>query len=162
MTDVPIPFSYGKPAGPQWPTAELAGRYVEGARTGHSPDARLEGSVLLAGDEPVAMRLDGAMLVRDAVPDTAAGVRRTLCAALHDADMHLVEPDTPLGNIVEIEVLGRRGDAWSLWACDADEGRRVLAARAAGDIPGLVDADEVRRAREAELQDTLSRLEQDW
>lgn len=162
MTDVPLPFSYGRSEGPECPTEELVGRYLDGARTGYSTDARLGGVVLYARDEPVSMRLDGALLVRDAVPDTAAGVHAALCAALQAAGMQLVEADTPLANIVEIEVVGRRGDAWSLWAADPDEGRRVLAARAAGDIPGLVDADADRRADEARMEDTLSRLERDW
>lgn len=161
MTDVPLPPPFGRSAGPSCTTEQLLVSYLDGAGSGHSPQARVEGCVLRAGDEPVAIRLDGAFLVRDKLPADAAPVRERLHEALARSLMELVEEDTPLAGIVEIEVVGRRGDAWSLWARDADVGRKILAERAAGDMPGLLDAEEARRAEEAETAATLSRMERD-
>lgn len=159
--DVPLPPPFGRPAGPSCTTEELLARYLDGAGAGSSPQARVEGCVLSAGDEPVAIRLEGAVLVRDELAAEAASVRAGLHEALRAGCMEPVEEDTPLAGIVEIEVVGRRGDAWSLWAADPDRGRRILAARAAGDMPGLLEAEAARRAEEAETDATLSRLERE-
>lgn len=157
MSDLPLPHPFGAPRGPRVTTPELLARWVDGSTAGVSPDAHLEGALLLAGDHPLAIRMEGAVLVRDQVPGDVAALRGTLERFLESEGLQLVEEDAPLGALVGIEVSGLRGDAWSLWARDPDEGRAALVQRAAADMPGLLDGDEARRR--AEVDSTLAEIE---
>lgn len=157
MSDLPLPHPFGAPRGPQLTTPELLARWMEGSTAGMSPEAHLEGALLLAGDHPLAIRIDGAVLVRDQVPGPVTGLRRQLERFLAGEGMRLVEEDAPLGALVGIEVSGLRGDAWSLWARDPEEGQAALIARAAADMPGLADNEDARRR--AEVDATLAEIE---
>lgn len=157
MSDLPLPHPFGAPRGPDVTTQELFARWVDGSTAGVSPDGHLEGSLLLAGDHPLAIRMQGAVLVRDHVPDDVHVLRGALERFLETEGLALVERDAPLGALVGIEVSGLRGDAWSLWARDPDEGHAALVQRAAADMPGLLDGDEARRR--AEVDATLAEIE---
>lgn len=163
MSDSDSPFSlpYGVPAGPSYTTDELLARFLAGDAAGSSPEAHLEGEVLVAGDEPLAIRLDGALLVRDEVAAATADLRAALCTALAETGLSLVERDTPLGVIVETEAFARHGYEWGLWARDLDEGRAALAARAAPDMPGLLDQHQAHQHEQARTDAVLRQLEDD-
>lgn len=145
--------------GPTSATGGLVAAFARGATEGRSPDAQVEGPLLLVGDEPLAIRLDAAVLVRGVVPDEAAAVEAELVRVLSDDGMRLVEADTPLALIVEAEVFARRAYRWDLWARDAEQGRTALAARAAGDMPGILEADAARRRDEAAVDSVLREME---
>lgn len=160
MSDLPLPLPYGVPRGPQLPTQLLFARWLEGSSTGACSDAHVEGSLLVAGDHPLAIRIDGAVLVRDVTPGEIETTRRALEGFLASAGLELIEEDAALGALVGIEVSGLRGDAWSLWARDADAGQAALVRRAAGDMPGLLDTGEAdrRAAVDAALEEIERRL----
>ncbi|MEX2619811.1 MAG: hypothetical protein WD250_06290 [Egibacteraceae bacterium] len=157
MSDLPLPHPFGAPRGPEVTTPDLFARWVGGSTAGVSPDAHLEGCLLLAGDHPLAIRIEGAVLVRDHLPDAVHALRGALERFLETQGLALIEQDAPLGALVGIEVSGLRGDAWSLWARDPDEGHAALVQRAAADMPGLLDGDEARRR--AEVDATLAEIE---
>lgn len=157
MSDVPLPPPFGASPGPQVPTSELFERWIEGETAGACSEAHLEGPMLVAGDHPLAIRIDGAVLIRDQVPGDVGAMREALEQFLHDAGMALVEEDAPLGALVGIEVSGLRGDAWSLWARDPEEGQAALVRRAAPDMPGLLDDDSAQRR--AEIDAALAEIE---
>lgn len=161
INEVPIPPPFGSSLGPSYTTAELLARFVAGAREGSSSDAQIEEAVLVRGDEPLAIRLDGAMLIRDRVPEAMAALRATLCEVLAGLGMKLVEGDTPLALVVECEVFARRGYAWGLWARDLDQGRVALAARAAGEVPGILDDYDAQQQDQARIDAVLRMLEED-
>lgn len=152
---------YGVPAGPSYTTEELLARFLAGGSVGSSPEAHLEGEVLVAGDEPLAIRLDRALLVRDEVAADTADLRAALCTALAETGLSLVERDTPLGLIVESEAFSRQGFEWGLWARDLDEGRAALAARAAPDMPDLLDQHSAHQREQARTDAVLRQLEDD-
>lgn len=157
MSDIPLPPPFGASHGPTVTEGQLLARWMDGERNGVCAVAHLEGCLLVVGDHPLAIRIDGAVLVRDEVPGDVGGMRSTLERFLEGAGMALVEPDSPLGALVGIEVAGLRGDAWSLWARDADEGQAALARRAVGDMPGLLDSDAAQRR--AEVDAALAEIE---
>lgn len=157
MSDLPLPHPFGAPRGPTVTTPDLFARWVGGATAGVSPDAHLEGCLLLAGDHPLAIHVEGAALVRDHVPGDVHALRERLERFLESEGLHLVEQDAPLGALVGIEVSGLRGDAWNLWARDPEEGHAALVRRAAADMPGLLDDDEARRR--AEVDASLAEIE---
>lgn len=170
MPDLPLPQPFGTPEGPSLSTPELLARYLDGATTGSSPDARLHGELLLAGDHALAVRLDGAVLIRlhdpgvQHLPPEVLAIRDALQEALTTEGMVLIEEDSALAGIVGIEVAGLRGEAWSLWAQDADRGQTALARRALGDVPdvpGMLDAERSRRQEEADMEATLAEIERD-
>lgn len=160
MSDVPAPPPFGFSLGPRSTTSELIARFVTGARDGFSPAAQVEGAVLVRGDEPLAIRLDDAMLVRDQVPEGAAPLRTALCRVLSHLGMTLVEPDTPLALVVESEVFARRGYEWGLWAHDPEQGRAALAARAAGDMPGILETHDTQQRDRTQLDAVLREIEE--
>lgn len=157
MADMPLPHPFGAPRGPEVTTPELFVRWAGGSEAGVSPEAHIEGALLLAGDHPLAIRVEGAVLIRDHVPDDVHALRGQLERFLEGEGLQLVEEDAPLGALVGIEVSGLRGDAWSLWAQDPEEGHAALVRRAAADMPGLLDSDEARRR--AEVDATLAEIE---
>lgn len=162
MSDRPLPPPFGVPEGPALDTPQLLAEYLSGATCGYSADARLEGPLMRAGRDPLAIRLqEGVLLVRAEVAESARAVRAALEEAMAGAGIGLVEGDTPLAGIVEIEVVGRRGDMWDLWASDADRGRAALVERAAGDMPGLLEAERAQREDAARIDATLSEIERD-
>lgn len=152
---------FGSSRGSARTTKELLGGFVRGDRTGHSPDAQVEGAVLLSGDEPLAIRLDGAVLVRGQVGAEATALRAALCGELTAAGMVPVEEDTPLALVVEAELFARRGYPWDLWAHDPESGRAALAARAAGDMPGILEAHDRQSRENARIEAVLRELERD-
>lgn len=160
MSDIPLPPPFGASHGPTVTTSQLLARWLDGATDGHCGQAHVEGCLLVVGDHPLAIRLDGAVLVRDETPGDVDAMRAVLRRFLEGAGMELVEADTPLGAMVGIEVSGLRGDAWTLWALDAAEGHAALARRAVGDMPGLMGSapsDIVQRR--AEIDATLAEIE---
>ncbi|HVM13988.1 MAG TPA: hypothetical protein VM287_06635 [Egibacteraceae bacterium] len=166
----PSPPPFGAPTGPRLSTPELVAHYLDGATTGASPDAEVSGELLTADEHAVAVRLDGAVLVRlhlpgvQHLPPEVLAVRQHLEEALSAFGMVLTDEDSVLGGIVGIEVAGLRGEAWSLWAHDPEQGQAALARRALGevaDVSGLLDADRARRQEEAEVQATLAELERE-
>lgn len=152
---------YGVSAGPSYTTDELLARFLAGDAVGSSPAAHLEGEVLVVGNDPLAIRLDGALLVRDEATEETADLRAALCTALAESGLSLVERDTPLGLIVESETFARRGYEWGLWARDLDEGRAALAARATPDMPGLLDWHEAHQHDQARTDAVLRQMEDD-
>lgn len=170
MSDLPLPQPFGAPTGPSLSTPDLLARYLDGAGDGVSPDACVRGELLVAHDHGLAVRLDGAVLVRlhapgvQHLPPEVLAIRDALQEALTAGGMALVEEDSALGGILGIEVAGLRGEAWSLWASDPERGRTALATRALGDVPdvsGLLDADRSRRQEEADMEATLTEIERD-
>lgn len=163
MTDLPLPF--GLPRGPSLSTGELFTAFLAGATVAKAPDAHIEGPVLMSGHQPVAMRLERAVLVQRAdLLEEADAVRSGLCAALREAGATLVEEDPPLASVVEVELVGRRADPWDLWAQDAQQGRVELARRALGDMPdalAILAEDEARRRQESEIDAALSDIERE-
>lgn len=158
MSDLPLPHPFGVPRGPEVTTPELFVRWAGGSTAGVSPEAHIEGALLLAGDHPLAIRVEGdAALVRDQVPGDVAALRARLERFLESEGLHLIEQDAPLGALVGIEVSGLRGDAWSLWGRDPEQGQAALVRRAAADMPGLLDSDEARRR--AEVDASLAEIE---
>lgn len=157
---VPLPPPFGVPSGPSWASEQLLEHYVAGAQAGSSPDARIERAVLMSRgevDQPVAIHLGAAVLLRDAeLPDVAA-LRSALEQALHAAGMVLIERDATLAGVVGIEFTGLRGEAWSLWARDAEEGHAALAQQAAGEVADMLDHDDARRR--AEVDAALDEIE---
>lgn len=157
-----LPPPFGVPAGRPMSTPELLVAYVEGADAGTSPDAHIEDPVLMARDHALAIRLQPAVLVRDHVPPPVGELRDQLCQVLRDHGITLVEEDSVLACAVGIEVTGLRGEAWSLWARDADEARAMLAQRTVGeDVPNALAAYDARRKSEAEINAVLERLERE-
>lgn len=157
MIEQPLP--YGLPSGPECSLVELVAGFVAGWSAGSSPAAHIEYEALVAGPEPIAIRLDDAMLVRQEVIEEAADVLTALQRALSAAGMELAERDPPLAPIVETEVLGRRGDEWDLWAHDPKRGQQTLVARAAGDMPGLLEIHEEQQAEQARVAEVLRHIE---
>jgi hypothetical protein len=170
MSDPPRPPTFGAPTGPSMSTPELLAAYLDGARRGVSPEARVRGELLEAHDHALAVRLDDAVVVRlhlpgvQHLPPDVLAIRDALHEVLTTAGMALVEEDSPLAGIVGIEVAGLRGEAWSLWAQDPERGRIALARRAHGDVPdvpGMLDAERSRRQEEADIEATLAEIERD-
>lgn len=157
MSDVPLPPPYGAPRGPRVTTAGLFERWFEGSTTGACSEGHLEGPVLVAGDHSLAIRLEGAVLIRTEVPGDVGEMRAALERFLEHEGVRLIEQDTPLGAMVGIEVTGLRGEAWDLWARDADTGHEALVRRAAPDMPGLLDDDTAQRR--AEIDAALEEIE---
>lgn len=157
MSDVPLPPPFGAHRGPRVTTSELFARWLDGSPGGVCDEAHLERSMLVAGDHPLAIRLEGAALVRDLVPEGVTELRGALERFLEGEGMRLTEQDSPLGALVGIEVSGLRGDAWNLWAADPEEGHAALARRAVGDMPGLLDDDAAQRR--AEVDAALAEIE---
>lgn len=162
MPPSPIPPPFGVPAGPEMTTPELLAAYLAGADAGSSPDGHIEDPVLVILDHSLAIRVGPAVLVRDHVPPPVGEVREQLCQALRNDGIALVEEDSVLACAVGIEVTGLRGEAWSLWARDAEQARAVLAQRAVGDdVPGALEAYDARRRAEAEMDAVLKRFERE-
>lgn len=157
VDDQPLP--YGLPPGPACTTPELAARFVDGGRSGSSPEAHIELTAVYAGAEPVAMRVDDVVLVREDASPAAHPVVEALRDALSAAALELVEADTPLAVIVETETFGRHCYAWGLWAADAEQGRQSLADHAAGDMPGLLAHHERQQQHQAEVDAVLAELD---
>lgn len=170
MSDLPLPQPFGAPTGPSLSTPALLARYLDGRKDGTSPDAHVRGELLLAHDQALAVRLDGAVLVRLHLPGVqhlapeVLALRDTLQEALTAEGMVLVEEDSALAGIVGIEVAGLRGEAWSLWADDPERGQTALARRALGDVPdvpGMLDAERSRRQEQADMEAALAEIERD-
>lgn len=137
--------AFGIPRGPTLSTGALLSAYLAGATTGSSPEACIEGELLMAADHYVAVRLDVAMLVREEVHDAAAAVHAALCRALEAAGMTLAEEHSVLAGAMASELAVPRGFEWNLWAHDPDSALIELTHRAAGDLPNLSDAHTARR-----------------
>lgn len=160
--DRPFPSPFGFPTGPLLPTPELLSAYLEGARTGSSPEAHIEEPVLLASDHLVAVRLDVAVLVRSEAPTVAQPVKAALCRALEASGLLLVEQESVLAGAVAVELAVPRGFEWDLWARDAEQAREALVRRAQCDAAGLRPVDRDRDALDARMHDVLDQLERDW
>lgn len=159
----PLPPPFGVPQGPTLPTAELLGAYVSGATTGSSPEAHIEGTVLMGSDHLLAVRVGEAFLVRgDDVPAVATAVHGALCRALEAAGATLMAGESVLAGAVAGELAVPRGFEWTVWARDPDTARAELIRRATSDLPNLgeagasswridADFDAVRREIESDL-----------
>lgn len=160
MIDDALPPPYGVPPEPQLSQEQLLRHYLDGGQTGSSEAFRIEATLLVAaGSAPLAIRLDGGVLVREdlAAEEPILSLRTALLEALGEAGHALVDEDATLGAVVGIEVAGIRGGMWSLWARNAEEGQSALERRALGDLAERVDADEVRRREQ--IDETLADLE---
>lgn len=155
----PMTPPFGVPQGPSLSTSQLLASYLAGACEGSSPDAYIEGHLLMGSDHYVAIRLDVAMVVRAEVHEAAESVHAALCRALQDADLELVERDSVLAGALAAEMAVPRGFEWDLWAQDADRALVELTHRAAGDIPSLRDANLARRLAESEMDAMLRQME---
>lgn len=162
MSEEPFPLPFGLSPGPTMPTSELVTAYLAGTRSGSSPDGHIEDPVLLAQDHLVAVRLDGAVLVRTEVPPVAQEVRAAVRRALEDAGMTLVERESVLAGAAAVELAVPRGFEWDLWAHDADEAREGLVRRALGEVVQSPDALADRTRTDAEVAGVLERLQRDW
>lgn len=154
------PPPFGLRDGPSLPTTELLSAYLAGAQTGSSPDAYIDGPVLMAHDHPLAVRPDVAMIVRDEVPAVAHPVHAALCRALEASGMRLVESQSVLAGAVALELTAPRGFEWDLWARDPDLAREVLVRRALGDVPSGLEVDTAHPP--AEMDAVLDQIEREW
>ncbi|HVM13410.1 MAG TPA: hypothetical protein VM287_03670 [Egibacteraceae bacterium] len=162
MADEPFPLPFGLSAGPAMSTPDLLSAFLAGARAGSSPEAHIEDPVLLASDHLVAVRLDGAILVRTEVPWAAQAVRSSVCQCLEAAGMALVERESVLAGAAAVELAVPRGFEWDLWAHDAEEARERLVRRALGESTDLPETIADRTRSETETRAVLDQLERDW
>lgn len=161
LDDRPFPSPFGIPAGPALSTPQLLSAYLTGAQVGSSPDAHIEGPVLMASDHPLAIRTDVAVLVRDEMPPVAQPLHAALCRALEAAGMVLTEGESVLAGALAMELAAPRGFEWSLWAEDPEEARAVLVGRAIGDLPAIPQADAPSDVAEPEIDAVLRRIERE-
>lgn len=155
----PLPPAYGVPRGVSMSTPELLAAFMAGATTGSSPDACIEGELLMGSDHYVAVRLDIAVLVRAEVHDEAAEVHAALRSALEAAGITLVEENSILAGAMASELAVPRGFEWNLWAADADQAYMELTHRAAGDLPNLSEAHTATMRDEGETDARLRCIE---
>lgn len=157
----PIPPPFGVPRGPTLSTSDLLSAYLVGATAGSSPDAHIEGAVLMGSDHALAIRLDVAVIVRgDDVPPVAADVYAELCRALEAHGMALVEGQSVLAGAMASELAAPRGFEWTLWARDPDEARAELTRRAmAAEMPRLGEAGLALDRVEADIESLLREIE---
>lgn len=160
--DRPAHPHFGVPAGPSMRTSELISAYLAGALAGVSPDAQIEELMLLAGEHPVAIRLEAAVLVREATPESARRVSAQLCGALEADGLELVEEESILANAVAMELAVPRGYEWSLWARDADAARAQMVRWALSEFAEFLEVDAERQRREAEMDAIFEEIERDW
>lgn len=113
---------YGSPTGPLLDEAGLVDAYLDGNRTGHSPDLHIEDDTLLIDRlQPIALRLgNAALLIRTDAPTGRVQARATV------RGLRLIEDDPPLATVVALQVLGLPAASWALWGDDADESRSRL------------------------------------
>lgn len=148
----------GPPGEPASPPARLLAGFVRGEGTGAAAEWRLEGTLLVGRDTPLAIRLAGAVLLRRELPDDVDDLRAALEEVLAQAGMRCVEERAVLGHVIGIEVAALRDCDWDLWADDPDRGHAALRARALGEVAERIDPDEpARREREAQALDHLER-----
>lgn len=155
----PYPTPFGMPGGPALSTPALLSAFLSGAGAGSSPEAHIEDPLLLASDHPIAIRTDGAVLVRDDAPPVAEGVRALLCRELAAAGMVLADGESVLAAALASELAAPRGYEWNLWAHDPDEARAVLTHRAIGVLPGLFQTDTASWEAAAEMDALIERFQ---
>lgn len=154
-----LPPAYGVPRGLTMSTPRLLAAYLAGATTGSSPDACIEGELLMGNDHYVAVRLDVAVLVRAEVHDEAVDVHAALRAVLEAHGITLVEENSILAGAMASELAVPRGFEWNLWAADADQAYLELTHRAAGDLPNLSEASTAPAREEGETDARLRYIE---
>lgn len=132
MSQMSYPFQGG--SGPQMSCPELVTAWLEGADAGSCPALFVESDCIHAAQwgDVVAIRLAGAVLLRDDLPGDALEARGQVTEVLATHGLGAVEHDPALGQVVGIEVGGLRGAVWELWAHDREQGREVLQQRALG------------------------------
>lgn len=149
----------GPPGEPASPPGRLLADFVRGeGAAGAAGEWRVEGALLEGRETPLAIRLDGAVLLRCELPDDVGDLRAALEEVLAQASMRCVEERAVLGHVIGIEVAALRHGEWDLWADEPERGHAALRARALGDMAERIDPDEpARREREAQVLDQLER-----